>query len=341
MNISSVCRNNFIFCIQTFRIIVLTFNRPFSLQRLLTSLEASDYKTNSWELLLEIHIDGGGGVEGEKVREVANNFKFEFGSKHVLEEDVNIGVMAAWKNAWAWRENELFIVIEDDVEMSPHWFRALRNFWFKYGGRDDLAGVGLHLQKYIADPEARRQGAGRNIPDGVYLNQLPASIASSPHPYHWARMIGKYGDMFGSCPPGMACSPDVWEGWWLQYGLDNTLFTLFLGGDRALAVDHREEGLHTAGDQGKLSEAVESWEDSWELVNLPVELQRWDVAMEEISQLKYLGMKLGRKFGMTMAMVEKKIVYVFLLLFLLAWIYIWRITMLDCDHSGYALLFFI
>ena len=100
MNISSVCRNNFIFCIQTFRIIVLTFNRPFSLQRLLTSLEASDYKTNSWELLLEIHIDGGGGVEGEKVREVANNFKFTFGSKDVLEGNVNIGVMAAWKNAW-------------------------------------------------------------------------------------------------------------------------------------------------------------------------------------------------------------------------------------------------
>ena len=96
----------------------------------------------------------------------------------------------------------------------------------------------------------------------------------------------------------MSCSPDVWEGWWLQYGLDNTLFTLFLGGDRALAVDHREKGLHTGGDQGQLCEAVEVWDDAWEVGNLPMNLQRWDVAMEEISQLKYFGMKLGKKFGM-------------------------------------------
>ena len=39
------------------------------------------------------------------------------------------GVMEAWRHAWTWRDRELFIVIEDDVEMSPHWYRALVNSW--------------------------------------------------------------------------------------------------------------------------------------------------------------------------------------------------------------------
>ena len=248
MNTSSICSDNFVLCIQTLRIIILTFNRPQSLHRVLTSLELANYRRNSqpWELLLEIHVDGGGGIDGERVKQVAHQFEFSHGSKQVKERIVNIGVMEAWKNAWSWQDNELFVVIEDDVEMSPHWFQALRNFWLKYGGRDDLAGVGLHLQNYVADPVARRDSLKNSIPEGLYLNQLPASIASSLHPRHLTKMIAKYGDKFGSCPADMNCSPDVWEGWWLQYGVDHSLFTLFWGGTRAFAVDHREKGLHTS-----------------------------------------------------------------------------------------------
>ena len=56
-----------------------------------------------------------------------------------------------WRHAWRWREGELFIVtsdiwlantcnadlwlvqvLEDDAEMSPHWYRALVNMWAKW-----------------------------------------------------------------------------------------------------------------------------------------------------------------------------------------------------------------
>ena len=42
-------------------------------------------------------------------------------SEVVVKSEVNMGIMEAWRNAWSWKEKELFIVIEDDVEMSPHW----------------------------------------------------------------------------------------------------------------------------------------------------------------------------------------------------------------------------
>ena len=47
------------------RIIVLTYNRPGSLYRLLKSLENSDYSFGhnnpTWDIILEIRVDGGGG----------------------------------------------------------------------------------------------------------------------------------------------------------------------------------------------------------------------------------------------------------------------------------------
>ena len=47
--------------------------------------------------------------------------KFESSPQVVVKSETNQGIMEAWRNAWTWKDNELFIVIEDDVEMSPHW----------------------------------------------------------------------------------------------------------------------------------------------------------------------------------------------------------------------------
>ena len=55
---------NLVSLVTTFRIIVLTYNRPWSLHRLLQSLENSHYDTRpAWDLVLEIRIDGGGGQQ--------------------------------------------------------------------------------------------------------------------------------------------------------------------------------------------------------------------------------------------------------------------------------------
>ena len=56
----------------TFRIIVLAYNRPWSLYRLLQSLENSHYafthNNPQWRVLLEVRIDGGGESEVRSVR---------------------------------------------------------------------------------------------------------------------------------------------------------------------------------------------------------------------------------------------------------------------------------
>ena len=77
--------SNFALCVLTFRIIVLTWNRPASLLRLLTSLDNSDYHfkdgNQHWSIELEIHRDGGGGLDGEKTLQIAQEFQFSHGYK--------------------------------------------------------------------------------------------------------------------------------------------------------------------------------------------------------------------------------------------------------------------
>ena len=43
--------------------------------------------------------------------------------------------MGAWRRAATWRARELFVVLEDDVSLSAHWYRATVNMWQKYGDR--------------------------------------------------------------------------------------------------------------------------------------------------------------------------------------------------------------
>ena len=69
---------------------------------------------------------------------MARNFRFSHGIKRIVISDTNLGIMAAWREAWSWRDQEMFIVIEDDVEMSVMWYRALVNMWTAFGDRWQL-----------------------------------------------------------------------------------------------------------------------------------------------------------------------------------------------------------
>ena len=64
---------------------ILAWNRPSSLSRLLRSLEKADYtfKENNfkWKIQVEIRIDGEGGKKGKEVKKVANQWTPSFGNK--------------------------------------------------------------------------------------------------------------------------------------------------------------------------------------------------------------------------------------------------------------------
>ena len=91
---------------------------------------------------MDIKVDGGGGEEGAKTIQLARSFNWSHGRKVLLENKENLGIMEVWRRAWTWKQGELFIVIEDDVEMSVQWFRSLVAAWTVYADLPELAGRG-------------------------------------------------------------------------------------------------------------------------------------------------------------------------------------------------------
>ena len=122
---------------------------------IVTTVQNADYsfKNNNpnWNLTLDIRIDVGGGEKvnggysvfsslqndrngpskGEMVQRLARRFQFPQGRKEIHVEPEHRGIDEAWpwRHAWAWTTGELFIVLEDDVELSRHWYRATVNMW--------------------------------------------------------------------------------------------------------------------------------------------------------------------------------------------------------------------
>ena len=299
-SLNQTCLANFVLCVTSLRIIVLTWNRPSSVRRLLTSLENSSYTSHSWNIVLEIHVDGGGGLEGEEVRKEVESFQFSHGEKILVYNKLNQGLVEAWRNAWRFKADELFVVMEDDAEVSPHWFRWLVNTWLRYGDREDLAGVGLQKQRTTVWPPRSDVDIAARVAGPVFMYEVPASLVASHHPYHWNTFITKHGASMSSCIPSMSldnCAKNTWEPAWLTFCLKHNLLTLYMANNRSLAVDHREQGYHHQGDLGKDSLAVREWDNNWNKENLPVSPPLLDISLKQLSQLDHTAKKLAKKYG--------------------------------------------
>ena len=89
---------------------------------------------------LSCQVDGGGGAPGEDVRKVIKNFTFAGGEIEIRDHAKNMGPLAAWRDAWTWRDREMFIVLEDDAELSPHWY--VSSYGHSQGKTKDISGIG-------------------------------------------------------------------------------------------------------------------------------------------------------------------------------------------------------
>lgn len=68
-------------------IVVVSYNRPTSLNRLLTSLSLAYYPTKSIELIISIDYSG-----SNDCSEIASNYVWGHGIKYVVSHDVKLGL---------------------------------------------------------------------------------------------------------------------------------------------------------------------------------------------------------------------------------------------------------
>ena len=249
---------------------VLAYKRPDSLARLLRSLKAAHYDGDKVDL--HLHIDAAAtDADGDRVaqvRQVANaeQASWQFGVATVEEAQKHRGLRDMWLQSWVPRTlSERGLILEDDIELSPEYYRWLKSAHATYAGSKSLAGISL--QRLAWAPSGRP--LNRLPGHAPLLSETVSTWALSPSAEHWqgfqrfmqgrsdsASTIAKFSAL--NAEPGYALQAgwdrqdpkeamQLWSPAFAVYCSSKGLKTLYpsLQPDyHALAVHWRESGTH-------------------------------------------------------------------------------------------------
>ncbi len=123
-------------------IVISAFNRPHSLARLLASVDKADYPTKA---PLVISIDRGNDRLNREVVELAERFEWRFGPKRVIEHAEHLGlVQHVFYGGGLAQEYGSVIFLEDDLAVSPDFYKYASQALTCYDRDDRIAGISLY-----------------------------------------------------------------------------------------------------------------------------------------------------------------------------------------------------
>ena len=127
-------------------IVISSFNRPKSLERLLHSISLGNYPNTDIKLIISIDYE-----DSELNRtccRIAKNFKWDFGSKEVIVHKENLGLKKHILSCGdLTRIYDTVIVLEDDLYVSPNFYTySLEANDFYYYDKK-IAGISLYCHK--------------------------------------------------------------------------------------------------------------------------------------------------------------------------------------------------
>jgi hypothetical protein len=253
-------------------VVVLTMNRPKSLEKLLDSLCSADFGGETVDLRVEVdalkdNATFGGGPHGPTV-ELLKEFNWPFGQKMLNFREKNVGLARSWID-FAWPDPEqdsgLHVILEDDVTVSPVFWTWLRKDMSLAASRSDVAGLSLQRPTMNASDGKQLDRIGPlNAP---FLYQLVGSIGFAPRAEVWRDFLAWHDGMLlqhedptqGNVAALVTSgwyrtlnkhgrSRSMWSQWFIKFSADRGLYTLYqnpLHG--ALASHGREPGEHSGG----------------------------------------------------------------------------------------------
>jgi len=267
-----------------FKIVVLAWQRPISLKRLLSSLLKADYQGDAVDL--EIRVDGGEGKEHERTIVIARGMEWDFGEVNVFLAPKNFGLAASWMKAWSPEsEDEHAIILEDDNVVSKHFYRYVKTMFENYGDRPEVAGVTLQRGELIATGGKRKFESSE--PFGY---RLLGSWGFAPHPHWWKKFVSLDLDYIDPSVPGLVTTKywsrqnarRMWTQHFIWFCQIHNLFTIYLNapGRTSFGVNYREKGIHFSKAKGPDSTLIETWDDSWNNPPQDLPLFGWNFQKE-------------------------------------------------------------
>ena len=258
-----------------FTIIIISMDRFSSLNRLLSSLKETDYLSDEVNLVIRFDLPKRPTPQWRnQVDAFRENLVWNTGSVKVVVAEANMGLRRAWLEAWKpGTDSEYAIILEDDIEVSPVWYKWLKGALLAYQSRTDLAGISLQRQSLVPLKKAKNKHISDNG-GKPFLYKLVGSIGYSPVAKVWLDFLD-----FAECALATKMKIDtpelVTSDWynsldqrtmWTQlfiffckYRKLSTLY-VFPRNYKTLAAHWREKGVHfhaAAGRDFELANAEE------------------------------------------------------------------------------------
>lgn len=161
-------------------IVVIAFNRPRSLKRILFSLQ---HARNLSNVKLIISIDNKE-PDNYVVRDIASEFKWPFGEKEVIYQEKRLGLKKhVLRCGDLVHEYGSVIILEDDLFVSPCFYDYAIQMLDYYDADDQIGGISLYNPQH----EEIRQIPFSPVHDDsdVYFYQFPSSLGQCWTKKHW------------------------------------------------------------------------------------------------------------------------------------------------------------
>lgn len=243
------------------RVLIMTYNRPLSLTRLLNSLNEAEYYGD--KIVIEIWIDKSkDGVINKETFQAANNFVFKKGQKIVANHTKHVGLYGQWMGLWQPQSEtkDIVVIFEDDTTVSPFFYRYLKNIHAKYRDRSDINSYAMQCSGKHVNAGGQLHAPDEHI---VFLYPILGTCGFSPQNKNWINFRKWYikitnSQHFDPFVPGIlptqwymehiksGRTEDMWEMWHIYYAYNHNESTLYpnLLNCEGLTLNWKEFGLH-------------------------------------------------------------------------------------------------
>uniref|UniRef100_A0A5B7C562 Uncharacterized protein n=1 Tax=Davidia involucrata TaxID=16924 RepID=A0A5B7C562_DAVIN len=261
----------------TLTIKLLAFDRLTSLSRCLRSLGNADYGDD--RVNLHIFIDHFKNLdnrslkldqklnESRRILDFVDGFSWKFGEKMVHYRTGNVGLQAQWLEAW-WpsSDDEFAFVVEDDLEVSPLYYKFLRglivNYYYNASNfSPSIYGASLQRARFVPGKHGNKMRLDSRT--HLFLYQLVGTWGQLlfPRPWKEFRLWYDTHKAKGIKPflQGMVTTgwykkmgERIWTPWFIKFIHSHGYFNIYTNflRERALSVSHRDAGVNygkTAG----------------------------------------------------------------------------------------------
>lgn len=196
-------------------ILIVGYNRPGNLKRLLQSLDDADYQGDNVDLLISIDKSGDDSVE-----RVASKHIWIHGKKKVYTYPKRMGLKNHIIHCGTFlNEYDAIAILEDDLYVSPAFYNYMKQTVAIYKDDNNIAGISLYTHLWNPNPQVNFPFEPADSMYDVFFMQYAQSWGQVWMKKQWQDFIQWYDDNSGEIPidDDFPIYVSKWNNSWLKY----------------------------------------------------------------------------------------------------------------------------